>query len=128
MRLRTVGAAYVACVFGVAALGFFFTDSTFTILLAAALSLPASVVALPGYYAAYGLLALVPGANPSSSSGSRACTAEGICGSTKTVGDPAPWFLVTTDVLGVLAFTGAGLVNLIAVTLLCRQRRRTPRT
>jgi hypothetical protein len=125
-RFRVVGSAYVLGVAVIAGAGFI-ADSTPPILIAALLSLPASVIALPGYYAAYGLLALVPGANPDSSSGGGSCTAEGVCTSW-TTGDLAPWFLVTTNVLGVLAFTLAALLNLLAVRLLmARPRRRQGR-
>lgn len=125
MGFRTVAAAYVLGVLVTAGLGFI-NDSTFTILLAAALSLPASLIALPGYYAAFGLLALVPGANPSSSSGSASCTVDGICQETST-GDPATWFLVATDVAGVMALTCAAIVNVIALRI-AFTRRQTPRT
>jgi hypothetical protein len=116
----TAGSAYVLVVATLAGLGLV-TDSTSLILVAALLSLPASVVAVPAYYAAYGLLALVPGANPSSSSGSASCTADGICTSV-AAGDPAPWFLVTADVLGILALTCAAILDLIALRILLRRR------
>ncbi|RJS45758.1 hypothetical protein [Nocardioides cavernaquae] len=113
MGFRTMAAAYVLGVLVTAGIGFI-NDFTFMILLAASLSLPASLIALPGYYVTYGLLALAPGANPSSSSGSASCTADGICHSS-TTGDPATWFLVTTDLAGVLALSGAAAVNVIAL-------------
>lgn len=120
---RTVGAIYVVGVSATAALGFI-TDSTPPILLAALLSLPASVIALPGYYMAYGLLAQFPGANPSVSSSSKAtCTVDGVCSRT-TTGEQAAWFLVTTEVLGVLALTCAALVNVIALWVLTARHRR----
>jgi hypothetical protein len=85
MTGRTVATTYVGAVAVVAAAGFV-TDSTPAILLAALLTLP------------------------SSSSGSATCSPDGIChGSTS--GDLAPWFAVTTDVLGILALTGAALLN-----------------
>jgi hypothetical protein len=117
----SVGSAYALGVTVIAGLGFV-ADSTPMILLAALLSLPASVIALPGYYVAYGLLALVPGANPSESTGSSSCTAGGVCESS-TSGDPASWFLVTADVLGVLALTSAALLNLLALRILTSRRR-----
>lgn len=120
----SAGSVYVVGVSVIAGLGFV-TDSTPPILLAALLSLPASVIALPGYYAAYGLLALVPGANPSVSSGSGSCTVDGVCTSS-TTGDLAPWFLVATTVLGVLTFTVAALLNLLALRFLTA-RRGSPR-
>ena len=118
---RSVGAMYALCVAVVAGVGFV-GDSTSTILLAAVLSLPASMIAVPGYYLAYGLLALVPGANPSGSSGSASCTAAGECNSSATGGLPH-WFVVTTDVVGVLALTCAALVNVLALRILTERRR-----
>ncbi len=73
----TLEAAYVLTVGAIATYGFA-ADSTAAILTAAALALPTSIVAVPGFYLAYGLLALVPGANPSSSSGSGGCTPGGV--------------------------------------------------
>lgn len=115
------GSVYALGVAVVAAVGFF-GDSTPTILLAAVLSLPASVIAIPGYYLTYGLLALVPGANPSESSGSGSCTGGGDC-SVSTTGDLADWFQVTTDVVGVLALTCAALLNVLTLRILTTRRR-----
>lgn len=108
----------LGCVYalGVAALATngFTTESTAAILLAAAATLPMSLVALPAYYVAYGLLAQVPGANPSTSS-------------TSASGDLAPWFAVTSDVLGVLALTAAALLNVaILVSVTARGLDRGP--
>lgn len=119
---RAMSWAYVAGVAVIAGAGFF-GDSTALILLAALLSLPASVIAIPGYYLTYGLLALVPGANPSSSSGSASCSSAGECTSS-TTGDLAPWFAITTDLVGVLALTCAALVNLLALRLALGRRPR----
>jgi hypothetical protein len=118
----SVGSAYALGVAVLAGVGFV-GDSTSAILLAALLSLPASAIAMPCYYLAYGLLALVPGANPSEGSGSGSCTAGGEC-STYTAGDPADWFLVTTDAIGVLALTCAAVLNLLAYRILTGRRRR----
>ena len=57
---------YLAAVAGLATAGFV-SGSPAPIVLAAVLALPASIVAVPCYYLVYGLLALVTGANPSSS-------------------------------------------------------------
>ena len=120
---RTASAAtYVLVVMVVAAMGFR-TESTELILLAAALGLPGSLLAVPGYYLAYGLLALVPGANPSSSSGSMTCSPDGVCHGSIT-GEPAAWFLITTDALGILALGGAAVLNVVALGLLNRFHRR----
>jgi hypothetical protein len=123
----SVGSAYVLLVAVLAAVGFL-SDSTPPILLAAFLSLPVSVIALPGYYAVYGLLALVPGANPSvSSSSARSCTEDGVC-SRSVIGEQAGWFVVTTEVAGVLALTCAALLNVLALRVLTARRgsRRSP--
>lgn len=123
---KLLASTYVLTVAAVAAAGFV-RDSTPTILLAAALSLPASMAAVPGYYAVYGLLALVPGANPSESSGGwSSCTADGDCISYKS-GDPAAWFQVATTALGVLALTCAALLNVLALYVVTRRKPATRR-
>jgi ABC-type dipeptide/oligopeptide/nickel transport system permease component len=118
---RSLGATYVLGVAAAAGAGFA-ADSTATILLAAAVSLPASMVAVPSYYLAYGLIALVPGANPSEASGSSSCTPAGDCDTTSS-GGLAPWFEVTTDVIGVLALSSAALLNLLMLMIATTRRR-----
>jgi hypothetical protein len=122
-RLRPTLAewAYVLTVAVVSTFGFT-TESTAAILLAAFLALPSSVPAVIGYYIAYGLLAQIPGANPSSSTGSGSCSADGDC-QTSTTGDAALWFTITTDVVGVLALTGAALLNVVVLRSLIAGRR-----
>ena len=122
-RRGVAEAAYVIVV-GVLAAAGFTTGSTAAILLAALLALPSSVPALVGYYVAYGLLAQVPGANPSSSSGSASCPAAGPCQDHAT-GGAAAWLTVTTGALGVLALVAAAVLN---VVLLRKLGRRTPKT
>jgi hypothetical protein len=128
MRWRLVAVAYVVVVAAVATVGFT-TESTAMILLAGLLALPTSVPAVIGYYVVYGLLAQVPGANPDSSSGSMSCSSAGDCQGSST-GDLAPWFAVTTEVVGILALTAAALLNVVLVGWLLRGRRaasdRTP--
>jgi hypothetical protein len=114
---------YVLVVAVTAAVGFI-TDSTRTILLASLLALPASLFALPGYYFMYGMLAWVPGANPSSSSGSVSCAPDGTCHGSVT-GQPAAWFLITADALGILALSGAALLNVVVLRLLTAHLRRS---
>jgi hypothetical protein len=114
-------AAYVLTVAAVAACGFA-TASTATILLAALLTLPTSIPAVMGYYLAYGLLAQVTGAHPSSSSGSGWCSPGGSC-HTSSSGDPAAWFTLTTDLIGVLALTVAARVNVMLLRWLSGMRR-----
>ncbi len=120
----TLGASTYALVVAATATAGFTRGSTITILLAAVLALPASVLALPGYYVAYGILALVPGASPSSSLGSGSCAPDGSCHGS-VAGEPAVWFTTTTHALGILALTAAALLNVVVVrTVMARQRRR----
>jgi hypothetical protein len=118
---------YLAAVAGLATAGFV-QGSPGPIVLAAVLSLPASIVAVPSYYVVYGLLALVTGANPSSSSGSGSSAAAGDTSTTVTTDDTATWFAVTTHVLGVLALAVAAAVNVLLVRAVVsrRQGRRAP--
>jgi hypothetical protein len=118
---------YLAAVAGLATVGFV-SGSPEPIVLAALLALPASIVAVPCFYLVYGLLALVTGANPSSSSGSGSSAAPGDTSTTVTTDDMATWFAVTTHVLGVLALAAAAAVNVLLVrTVLSRRRgRRVP--
>lgn len=111
LRPTLRSSAYVAAV-AVPATAGFATGSTWPILLAALLALPASLVALPGYYLAYGLLALVPGANPSTSTGSgRSVPGGGTV--TSATGNPAAWFTTSTHLLGILALAAAAVVNVL---------------
>ena len=118
---RALAAAYVLTVAAIATVGFT-TESTAAILLAALLALPTGVPAVIGFYLAYGLLALVPGASPGTSSGSVTCTPDGDCHGSST-GDPPTWFLVATEAIGILALTTAALVNVVVVAGLVRGRR-----
>jgi hypothetical protein len=120
----TAGAtAYVLAVAAAAAAGFV-TGSPVPVVLAAAASLPASVLSMPLFYLAYGLLALVPGANPSSSSGSgSSSTADGVVTSHST-GDPAAWFTATTQVAGVLLLAAGAVADVVLVRSLAAARRR----
>ncbi len=125
----TAGATgYVLAVAAAATAGFA-TGSPVPILIAAAASLPASLLSMPMFYLAYGLLALVPGANPSSASGSgSSSTADGVVTS-HTTGDPAAWFNATTHVAGVLLLAAGAVVDVVLVRSLVASRRRrgTPR-
>jgi hypothetical protein len=113
--------AYLLVVAAIATWGFV-AGSTTLIVLAALVALPTSVPAVIGFYVAYGLLAQLPGANPSSSSGGSACSSSGVCRGSVT-GDAATWFLLTTDVIGILALTVAALVN-VAILRGLRARHR----
>ena len=123
LRPTLVGWMYVLVVAGVATLGFT-TDSTPMILLAALLGLPSSLVAFPVSYVIYGLLALIPGANPSSGTGAGSCTPNGEC-QASTTGDAAVWFTLVTEAAGILALTAAALLNAVALrNLMIAARRR----
>jgi len=122
VRLTVRSSLYVVAVSLIAAGGF--TDqSPWPILLAALLAVPASFVALPCYYLAYGLLALIPGANPSSSSGSATFAPDGRMLTSVSTGMPAAWFTITTFVLGILTLTVAAFVNVLLLRALAERRR-----
>jgi hypothetical protein len=120
--LRPASAAYVLAVAATAALGFVL-GSPVPVLLAAAATLPASVVTMPMFYVVTGLLGLVPGANPSSSSGSSSGTVDGTV-TTHETGTAATWWTVSTHAVGVLAIAAAAAANVLLVRQL-RARRRT---
>lgn len=79
---------YIVAVAATAGSGFA-AESTSAILIAAALTLPASIVALPGYYVLYGLLSQVTGGNSDTSRGSASCSGTGEC-ITSTAGGLPP--------------------------------------
>lgn len=119
-----VGAGYVLVVAAIATYGFS-ADSTAAILGAGALALPTSILAMIGFYVVYGLLAQVPGANPDSSSGSSSCSSSGACHGSSS-GDLASWFVLTTDITGILALTVAAALNVALVVILLRRPGRHP--
>lgn len=104
-----VAKAYVAAVGGLAAVGFG-SGSTPLILVAIVVTLPGAIALVPAYYVCFGLLALVPGANPSESTGGASCSAAGRCAEW-TSGGEAAWFVVVTDVLGVVALVVAAVLD-----------------
>jgi len=118
--------SYVVVVAVVATVGFI-VQSPWPILFAALLALPASLVALPSYYVAYGVLALIPGANPSTNTGSVTTAPDGHTLISVTTGMPAEWFTITTDVLGILALTVAACANVLLVWAVAKRRRSTSR-
>lgn len=120
-HLRPLSTAYVLAVAVTTAIGFV-VGSPVPILLAAAAALPASVVTMPLFYVVSGLLGLVPGANPSSSSGSGSSTAGGSV-TTHETGTAADWYTITTHVVGVLALALAAAVNVLLVRRLLARRR-----
>ena len=121
VRLTVRSSLYVAAVALTATMGFT-EQSPWPILFAALLAVPASIVALPCYYLAYGFLALVPGANPSSNSGSATFAPDGRLLTSVSTGMPAAWFTTTTSVLGILALTLAALVNVLLLRAVAARR------
>ncbi len=126
VRLTVRPLLYVVAVSLIAAVGFT-EQSPWPILLAGLLAIPASIVALPCYYLAYGFLALIPGANPSSSSGSATFAPDGRMLTSVSTGMPAAWFTITTPVLGILALTVAAFVNVLLLRALAARRRSNER-
>ena len=122
VRLTVWSSLYVVAVALTAAVGFT-AQSPWPILLAALLAVPSSIVALPLYYLAYGFLALIPGAKPSSSSGSATFAPDGRMLTYVSTGMPAAWFTLTTLVLGILALTVAAFVNVLLLRALAARRR-----
>jgi hypothetical protein len=115
--------AYVVVVLMVAAAGFG-SGTPWLILLSIGLALPAGLAALVAYYLAYGLLALVPGANASTSSGSGGVSADGTVVSSTSSSDLATWFAVLTPVLAVLLVAVAAWVNVLGYRSFMKTRRR----
>ena len=115
--------AYVAGVGVLAGVGFI-GQSPWLILLAALLAVPVSLVAMPCFYVAYGLLAQIPGANPSTSTGSAAVSTDGASLWSVTTGSTASWFTITTHVLGIVTLVVAATLNVrLARGLRARMRR-----
>jgi hypothetical protein len=121
VRLTARSLIYVVAVALIAAVGFT-EESPWPILLAALLAIPASIVALPGYYVVYGVLALIPGANPSSSTGTETFAPDGNTLTSVTTGTPAAWFTITTHLLGILSLTVAALLNVLLLRALAARR------
>lgn len=130
VRLTLRSLIYVVAASLIAAAGFT-EQSPWPILLAALLTVPASMVAVPCYYLAYGFLALIPGANPSSNSSSTTVAPDGSM-VTVITGMPAAWFTITTFALGILTLTIAAYVNVLLFRALAARRRSnapvTPRS
>src|SRR5665647_2753692 len=124
VRLAPRSLIYVVVVALIATVGFI-EQSPWPIVLAALLALPASIVAVPCYYLVYGFLALIPGANPSSSTGSGTSAVDGSTLASVTTGTPAAWFTLTTHVVGILALTAAAFLNVLLLRALSARRRRT---
>ena len=117
-----VAIGYVIAVGVVAATGFFASWGA-AIALAVVFTLPSIVVFLPAYYLAYGVVALIPGANPSTASGSGTVAADGTVTSV-VVGDSPAWFTVLTHLMGTCALVAAALVNVLLWQRVAHYRRK----
>ena len=100
---------------------------TGTILGDAAATLPSSVVTVPAYYAASGVLAQATGGNASQSAGSGSCSPAGACEGSAS-GSPSPRFNDTTKTFGTLALVVAAVMNVVALRILLTLRAGPPRT
>jgi hypothetical protein len=78
--------------------------------------------AVPCYYVIYGLLAQIPGANPSSNSGYEVQNADGTKITSVTTGAQAPWFVVTTQAVEIIAFTFAAVLSVLLLRALGARR------
>jgi hypothetical protein len=123
VRPTARSAAYIVIICALATWGFV-VQSPWPIVLAALLALPASLIALPCYYLAYGLLALFPGASPSSASGFGTAAADGTTSSSSSTGSAAGWFTATTHALGIIALTAAAILNVLLVRAFIARRQR----
>ncbi len=122
VRPTVISSLYVAAVAVLAGVGFV-GHSPWPILLAALVTAPASILALPAYYVVYGLLALVPGANPSVSSGSAGAGGDGSVPSVGAGPDAAlSWFTTTTHVLGTATLAAAAVLNVFLVRVYILER------
>jgi hypothetical protein len=119
----TLRSATYVVVVALSATAGFLEESPWPILLAGLLTLPSSIVALPCYYLGYGVLALVPGANPSSNSGSVLTAPDGTEISSVMTGAPAAWFTITTTCLGILTVTVAAVLDVMILRALAARRR-----
>ena len=122
-RWSVASTVYVIAAGVLATVGFALANPL-PILLAALITIPCSVVALPAYYLAYGLLAQLPGANPSTSSGSGSVSSDGTVTSTTSTGMPAEWFTTITPIIGVGALVAAAIANVFIARAFAAQRNR----
>ena len=114
--------SYVAAVMLLAAVGFA-TGQALLVGIAALVTLPVGIAAVPMIYLMAGVMAFVPGANPSQASGSGYAGPHGHVVVTQT-GQPASWYLVSIDVVGVVVLVLAAVANVLLLDLLVRRRRR----
>ena len=79
-------------------------------LIAAALTLPVSIVAVPCLYYVAGILSQIPEANPSYSGTECFSDNPDMCVSW---GEPAVWYLTAIDVVAVVLLVGTALMNVV---------------
>lgn len=120
-RMSPGALAYVMAVTVLAAAGFA-SGQALLIGIAALVTLPASIAAVPAIYLAAGLLALVPGANPSHTSSSSYVSPQG-AEVVRESGAPAVWYLTSIDVAGVVLLAVAAVANVLLLDLVLRWRR-----
>jgi len=113
--------AYVVCIALVGIAGFSL-ERPELVLLAAVGTLPISIVAMPAFYVAAGLVGLIPGANPSHSSGTEYVDATGLIITTTATGTPAEWFDISLAVIGVATLTAAALLNVLLLRAFAGRR------
>src|SRR5689334_19175276 len=114
--------SYVAAVTLLAAVGFA-TGQALLVGIAALVTLPVSIATVPMVYLMAGAMAFVPGANPSHASGSGYAGPHGNVVVTQA-GEPASWYLVSIDVVGVVVLVLAAVANVLLLDLVIRRRRR----
>jgi hypothetical protein len=115
---------YVAFITVIASVGII-EKSPWPVLVAAFLTLPASIAVVPCYYLIYGMLAQIPGANPSSNTGYEVQNADGTTITSVTTGAQAPWFVVTTQAVEIIAFTFAAVLSVLFLRALAARREGT---
>lgn len=119
-RMTPAATAYVAAV-AVLSLAGFATGQPVLTGVAALVTLPVSIVAVPVFYVLAGLLSLLPGANPSHASGSGYGGPVGAVVVSQT-GAPASWYLVSLAVVGVVVLTLGALANVLLLDAVNRWR------
>ena len=122
-RWSVASTLYVIATGLLASVGFALANP-WPILLATLITLPSSIIALPAYYLAYGLLSQLSGANPSTSSGSGSVSSDGAVTSTISIAMPAEWLTTLTPILGVGAIVAAAIANVFITRTLAAQRKR----
>ena len=116
--------AYVVAIVLMATAGII-EQSPWPVLLAGLLTVPACFAAVPCYYIVYGVLAQIPGANPSSSTGYEYQSAPGAKIVSVMTGAQATWFVITAQALGILAFAVAAILNVLLLRAIASRGQNT---